>query len=435
MKKVISLIILLFICLFCLSNNVFAIKFYEGDYISGEYISKVNDGKIHYLTMKFINDSNGNVLYCMEPFVKFYEDYDYSKSDNYKNYDSSILRKVELLSYYGYGYKNRTSSKWYVITQYLIWKTVSSNDIYFTDKLNGKKITKYTSEMNELLNDVNKHDINNLVMNYDIDYNSNLELDLSGYEIIKSDYEIKDNIIYNVKDNGSISVSKVSNNYKNSVAIYDGSGSQDLILRGNVSNSVYDIKINVFKGNIILKINADEIIDDYQVCYVIYDEMNIVDTVCTNSNLEYKSIDLSYGNYKVIQSSISDGYEVDINVYDINLSGNYELSLNNKIIRNDLYIYKYYCSNDLCLKESNALFIVYDSFGNYIGDIVTDEYGFGSINLKYGEYKIKQISGIEGYDFVDDFVVNIKSNLDEYSYSLYNNKIIKEEFLVPNTGI
>jgi hypothetical protein len=195
MKKVISLIILLFICLFCLSNNVFATKFYEGDYISGEYISKVNDGKIHYLTMKFINDSNGNVLYCMEPFVKFYEDYDYSKSDNYKNYDSSILRKVELLSYYGYGYKNRTSSKWYVITQYLIWKTVSSNDIYFTDKLNGKKITKYTNEMNELLNDVNKHDINNLVVNYDVDYNSNLELDLSGYEIIKSDYEIKDNII------------------------------------------------------------------------------------------------------------------------------------------------------------------------------------------------------------------------------------------------
>ena len=90
-------------------------------------------------------------------------------------------------------------------------------------------------------------------------------------------------------------------------------------------------------------------------------------------------------------------------------------------------------SNENAYKLSTQGLI--DSFDNYVGDIVTDQYGFGSINLKYGEYKIKQISGIEGYDLVDDFVVNIKSNLDEYSYSLYNNKIIKEEFLVPNTGI
>lgn len=435
MKKIICLAIFLLGCIFCFNTNVFATKFYEGDYISGEYISKVKDGKIYYLTMKFIKDNNGNVLYCMEPFVKFYEDYDYSKNGNYNNYDSSVLRKVELLTYYGYGYKNRTSSKWYVITQYLIWKTVSSNDIYFTDTLNGKRITKYSSEMNELLSDVNKHDINNLIMNYEVDYKDDLILDLIGYEVVNSDYEIKDNVIYDIKENGTIRVSKVSNNYKNNIAIYDGNGSQDLILRGNVKNSVYDIKVSVLKGNIIFRINTDEIVDDYQVCYLIYKDTEVVDNLCTDSNLEYKSIDLSYGNYKVIQSSISDGYEIDSNVYDINLTDSFVLELDNKIIRNNLNVYKYYCENDLCIKESNALFIVYDLLDNYVGEIRTDEYGYGSISLKYGEYKIKQINGMDGYSLVEDFNVVIKSNIDEYSYCLYNNKIVEEEFLIPNTGI
>ena len=33
-----------------------------------------------------------------------------------------------------------------------------------------------------------------------------------------------------------------------------------------------------------------------------------VDNVCTGSNLEYKSIDLKYGDYVIKQSSISEGF-------------------------------------------------------------------------------------------------------------------------------
>ena len=159
--------ILFIIFLFISIGRVDALNFYEGDFITGEYINKVDGNKTYYMTMQYIHDGNGNIVYCIEPFTKFYENYNYQLTDPYLNYDSNTLRRVELLSYYGYGYKNRTDIKWYVITQYLIWKSVSNNDIYFTDKLNGRRIDKYQVEINELNNDVNGHDSNNLIKEYD----------------------------------------------------------------------------------------------------------------------------------------------------------------------------------------------------------------------------------------------------------------------------
>ena len=130
---------------------------------------------------------------------------------------------------------------------------------------------------------------------------------------------------------------------------YDGYGSQDLLLRGNVSNLIYDIKVNVRKGNIILDINVDNK-DKFNVCYTIYKDNVSVDYVCTGSNLEYKSIDLRFGEYVVKQSSISEGYVVDEKEYVVNVgNGDNKLILNNYVISNKLEINKYYCFLDVCL--------------------------------------------------------------------------------------
>ena len=83
----------------------------------------------------------------------------YSGSDTNQAYFANITEeewnKVLLISYYGYGYinnnVNHTDLKWYTITQFMIWQVIPHGyDIYFTDKLNGKKITKYTSEIAEI---------------------------------------------------------------------------------------------------------------------------------------------------------------------------------------------------------------------------------------------------------------------------------------------
>ena len=127
MKRFVKSIVLGLFVFFTISNIVKAETFYEGEYSSGEYINKVIDGKTYYMTMQFIKDSNGNIVYCLEPFVKFvdgkiYEEY--SNLDEYNSLSKEQKRKISLIIYYGYGYGNRTSNKWYVITQYLVWKEV-----------------------------------------------------------------------------------------------------------------------------------------------------------------------------------------------------------------------------------------------------------------------------------------------------------------------
>ena len=41
--------------------------------------------------------------------------------------------------------------KWYAITQVMIWRTTNpESDIYFTDTLNGNRISSYNDEMAEM---------------------------------------------------------------------------------------------------------------------------------------------------------------------------------------------------------------------------------------------------------------------------------------------
>lgn len=436
MKKYLKYLVV-FIFFFIFINRVEAIRFYEGDYISGEYVSKKKDGIIHYMTMKYLKDSEGNPVYCVEPYVKFNQYDDYILSNPYLNYSSDIIRKIELISYYGYGYNYRLGDKWYVITQYLIWQTIAGDNIYFTDKLNGKKIDKYQQEISEILYDVNLHDVFNFKQNYQVNLGDKLNIDLTGYEILESDFDIYNNEVNNVNNDGIIKVRKLSNYYNMDGNYYDGSETQDLYLRGNISNLIYEINIDVIKGNILLDINVDNKLSDFGVCYEIYNEDILVDKICANENLKYKSKDLRYGSYKVIQSYISKGYVIDSNVYYINLDNEeYLLKLENNVIKNKLVINKYYCFNNNCNLENEAKFEIYDKDNNLVGEIVTNINGNGEFELNYGEYQVKQVNGINGFNYVNDFIVNIDDIDDLYVFNLSSNKdVVYEVPSPPNTYV
>ena len=138
-----------FICLFFISGSVFAEKFTIGDYIEGEYVRMVGKEKTKNLNVQKIVDSNGKFVYCLEPFIlvdEKKEDYEVFKRDlsNYKYLTPEQVRKVSLLAFYGYGYKNRTNPYWYAVTQLLIWRTVApDSEFYFTDTKGGEKIIKH----------------------------------------------------------------------------------------------------------------------------------------------------------------------------------------------------------------------------------------------------------------------------------------------------
>ena len=236
-KKIIFLL-----SVFLLSTKVYAEKFTVGEYISGEYIKMVSSNTSKYLTIQKILDSNNNFVYCIEPFVLVDQntsDYTMYVKDlsGYKSLSEEQKRKVSLIAYYGYGYGNRSTEKWYAITQMLIWKTVDpDSDFYFTDTVNGNKIDKYTGSMNQILSDVYDHDREpSFIKDYNVNYGEDLIIDNYDYN-----YSIKSNYKYNVVSGVTVNVNNVledgtllfernNNSYPWDVVIYDNPTSQDLI--------------------------------------------------------------------------------------------------------------------------------------------------------------------------------------------------------------
>ena len=163
MKKILNLFIL-FLSLLAIGIVVKAEAFHGAEKVDGIYVSRIKDGENDHYFGQLIRDSHDRFVYCIEP----YEDLEDNKGDytaiedlkQYKNLSSSQLRRIELLIYYGFGYDGRTSNEWYVITQFLIWKTVSpETDIYFTDQTYHERLdNKFSSEISAIEKDVAEHD-------------------------------------------------------------------------------------------------------------------------------------------------------------------------------------------------------------------------------------------------------------------------------------
>lgn len=449
MMKYLRKIIFCCLCFGMFFGITKAETFYEGDYISGEYINKVIDGKTYYMTLQYIKDNSGNIVYCLEPFVKFVDGKSYTEYTGdlvgYDKLTNEQKRKISLIIYYGYGYGDRTDSKWYVVTQYLVWKTVDSNaNIYFTKTLNGKKIDKYLDEQNIILNDVVWHDIvPEFVGNYVVDYGDNISFNgLNRDYIIEGInyyYEYDTNgylTIKDVRDSSSFSVKKVSNYYSGDVVIYDSVNSQDVIRPGNVINNSMEMSIDVRKGDITLDIRDDDTVytvesDFSDTCYDLYKDNEIISSVCTDDQpIIYKTDYLKYGEYVIKQRSVGKGYIKDMNEYKVIIDENNknpEIVLYNKLLRNNIEINKYYCIDNNCQYEEDAHFEVYDKNNKLVDTIITDNMGYGKSLLGYGSYNIKQVKGKENYTLNEEYWEKIVDEESSHYRILYDHYIEEEK--------
>ena len=147
-------------------------------------------------------------------------------------------------------------------------------------------------------------------------------------------------------------------------------------------------------------------------------------------NLIYKTVEtidgkidivLPYGMYKIVQKNTKEGYK-SIPDFNINIDGNTNntYDLYDDLIKGDLVLNKYNVDLETCEKEDGALFEIYKD--NSLYGIYQTINGLIDIKLPYGKYFIKQIKGIEGYKFVDDFEVFINSE-GKYEYDLYDELI------------
>ena len=437
----------------------------RSQWIPGDYIMKVKGNTHKYQQMSvMVRRSDGQFVYCIEPAVSIDADAVYTGQD----YDQSTAakmtmeqwRRVELLAYYGYGYGNHTDLKWYTVTQYLIWQTAPNGfDIYFTDKLNGNRITKYTNEINELNRLVNEHtkapsfvtgdyemnigdtlsltDTNNVLNQFEVSSTGKVNASISGNTLNISATEV---------GNTTITLTKSDKNYSHPAIVYTHPNSQRVMMRGSYDPVRISIDLEITGGKVsVKKVDADTGLGIGQgdatldgAVYGIYNMVGERVGEVKSVGGEYVTSDYlpSLGTFYLKEEVPSEGYELNETKYffEITKEDLYpEVDVTEKVIERGLKIFKVYASDEtgFLVGEPNVTFDIYlKSSGEKVTSITTDERGYATATLPYGTYTIKQVTSTQDHEFVEDFEITVNKNADDPIYKLLANAEIKAKLKV-----
>lgn len=447
----------------------------KSQWISGDYILKVKGITRKYQQMTVITrNSDGSFVYCIEPGTPVSDGAVYPGQDFDQSYVGQMTqeqwRRITLLAYYGYGYGNHTDIHWYTVTQYLIWQTVPHGyDIYFTDSLNGNRITKYTNEINELNRLVEEHNISPNITNDTIDMVIGDTVELTDSNNVLNKFEVvdTDNVSASISGNtlsitandvgdGSVTISKRDKNYSHPAIIYYHPTSQDLMMRGAYDPIDVNLKIEIVGGKVsVKKVDMDTGLGIAQgdatldgAVYGIYDlEGNRVGEVISKGG-EYVTSDYlpSLGTFYLKEEKSSTGYELNETKYFFNITKDDlypEVDVTEKVIERDLKIFKVYASDEtgFLTGEPNVTFDIYlKSTGEKVTSITTDENGYATATLPYGTYTVRQVSSTEDHEMVEDFEIVVNEYSEDPIYKLLANaeitarlKVIKIDSETGNT--
>lgn len=428
----------LLIFMFMLIIDVKALSFKGGDVIKNVFVLKVKEnGEKEYKKGQFIIDSEGDYVYCLEPFVKVNNNSLYNKyTDNFaKNLGLSdeLWEKINLISYYGYQYKDDTHNhidpKWYYITQMLIWQNVSPKArFYFTDTFKGNvNSTLFANEIKEIYNLVNNH---YKIPEFDVPdtYIGDTLSIIDRNGVLKNFAGSK-----NVKINGNIlaiEISDLSNKFtlkkgtNNKAFIFVSSDSQN-VLKGKMDVPVianYDIKGLELKGNIKIKKYGEAIDGDKisleGVIFALFDEnKNYIKEATTDKDGHIIFDNLKKGKYFIKEVSNDKKFVLDDNYYEANLRVNENnriidifLELENKLKRGNLKIKKIDFDTKIPIKDTEFIImkdekIIYQGKTNVDGIIELND-------LVYGIYKIKEVMASNGY-LLNEMIYEV--NIDDES--------------------
>lgn len=447
----------------------------KSQWISGDYILKVKESTRKYQQMTVITrNSDGSFVYCIEPGTPVSDGAVYPGQDFDQSYVGQMTqeqwRRITLLAYYGYGYGNHTDIHWYTVTQYLIWQTVPHGyDIYFTDTLNGNRITKYTNEINELNRLVEEHNIRPNLSNDTIDMVIGDTVELTDSNNVLNKFEVidTDNVSASISGNtlsitandvgdGSVTISKRDKNYSHPAIIYYHPSSQDLMMRGAYDPIDVNLKIEIVGGKVsVKKVDADTGLGIAQgdatldgAVYGIYDlEGNRVGEVISKGG-EYVTSDYlpSLGTFYLKEEKSSTGYELNETKYFFNITKEDlypEVDVTEKVIERDLKIFKVYASDEtgFLTGEPNVTFDIYlKSSGEKVTSITTDANGYATATLPYGTYTVRQATTTEDHEMVEDFEIVVNEYSQDPIYKLLANaeitarlKVIKIDSETGNT--
>lgn len=441
-KKILYFVLVLLISIS--SINVYAsnIVFDGVERIDDVYYVKASKNLTQYrIGMIIANTSNGKIAYCIEPFSALTTEGNYEGTTSYNNafnISESDWERIKLLSYYGYGYGNHTDSKWFSVTQIMIWRTIDKTSSFnWLNNLSEKRIIyPYENEIQELERLVNNHYVlPDIPSEIHMTLNDTIVLEdknsvLGNYTLVSTnsnDY-IDGNLLY-LSENGEEEreIELVKKGDLNEPAIfYYNANSQNTLERGNFSDIKTKMKIKVYKGSITIE-KIDE--DSNSIFpkgegeltgskFEVIDEENNIKEIVIGKN---STIDnLALGRYVVKEVESGKGYMLNSNEYEVILTEENKditLKIANKIKEAKLIIYKYYGSyeefkNNTMKKEPNVSFEIYDKDDYLVDTITTNNEGTSSIILPFGNYKVKQINSLDGYEIVGEKNITIDGDKD-----------------------
>ena len=395
------------------------------------------------------NYANGNLVYCIQPDARITTStYNVYGDFTMSGYSNDVKRQMELISYYGYKYPGHESLKYYMATQELMWLYSSDESIkWTTGNTDDTPMIDVSYEKNEIQRLISTHNllpsfsnsVNTLEVGKDfqlVDTNNTLE----KYDVVVPsgvNYSINGNkITFNSSNVGTYTISfNAKQNYNGTTYIYDdfSTRTQTLASFGKPDLVNFTITLNV---NPLGKININKTDEENNeldgVEFEVYDEKeNLVDTLVSEKG-KASSKDLSLGKYYVIETKPLYGFEKDENRYEINLVKN-DQNINLVEEKLDIVNKKIKCEITYITTSGeeniDAKFNIYDKEGNlvYSGETIN---GKASIELPYGEYKIKEIEVPNGY----------KLNEEEISFSVNDItcastlKVNNEKVIMPVTS-